>query len=153
MSKWPNDGRMRGISEFSFFAHFQNHPHSSSFRHLDVILECQGMKMKKGGMSFIRHPIHFHSIPISFVIQECVGMTEWGWDEGDFRTKAKPSILKSPSSCHHSVIPYQYPLLRMIIPFIWGSFPIRISFHGDYRSAVVWLKLEWLNDSGMSRMG
>ena len=153
MTKWPNDDRMRGISEFSFFAHFQNHPHSSSFRHLDVILECQGMKMKKGGMSFMRHPIHFHSIPISFVIQECVGMTEWGWDEGDFRTKAKPLILKSPSSCHHSVIPYQYPLLRMIIPFIWGSFPIRISFHGDYRSAVVWLKLEWLNDSGMSRMG
>ena len=126
MTEWQNDSRMRDISEFSFFAHFQNHPHSSSFRHLDVILECQGMKMKKGGMSFIRHPIHFHSIPISFVIQECLGMTGWGWNEGDFWTKAKPLILKSPSFSYHSVIPFQNPFLHMTIPFIRGPFLIQI---------------------------
>ena len=129
MSKWPNDDRMRGISEFSFFAHFQNHPHLTLIPSFLIILECQGMKMKKGGMSFIRHPIHFHSIPIRFVIQECLGMTEWGWNEGDFWAKAKPLILKSPSFFNHSVIPCLYPFLHMIIRFIWRSFHILISFH------------------------
>ena len=106
--------RMRGIEPFlndgqmtewwQNERHFRIHffcslPKSLSFfliRSFLVILECQGMKMKRGGMSLQRHPIHFHFIPTSFIIQECLRMTEWGWNDGDFWAKAKPLILKSP---------------------------------------------------------
>ena len=128
-SEWQNDGRMRGISEFSSVCWLPKIPSFLLILSFLVILECQGMKMKKGGISFKGHPIHFHSIPINFIIQECLRMTGWGWNEWYFWSKAKPLILKSSSFYHNSVIPHQYPLLHMTIPFIWGSFLIQISIN------------------------
>ena len=98
---WQNERHFR----IQFFCSL---PKSLSFLLIPsflFILECQGMKMKRGGMSLLRHPIHFHFIPLSFIIQECLRMTEWGWNEGDFWAKAKPLVLKSPSFFNHTVIP------------------------------------------------
>ena len=69
------------------------------------------------------------------------GMTEWGWNEGYFWSKAKPLILKSPSSCPHSVISWEYPFLHNIIPFIPGSLshsnliPLRAKFPNNNQTS------------------
>ena len=149
---WQNERHLR----IQFFCSV---PKSLSFLLIPsflIILECQGMKMKKGGTSFMRHSIHFHPIPTSFIIQECLRMTGWGWNEGDFWSKAKPLILKSPSFCRHLIIPYQYPFLHVTIPFIWGSFLILISINPLFsHSCIILVSFytrmieKWQNDDGM----
>ena len=77
----------------------------------------------------------YHSQGIQFIFtpflslwsfKDAVGMTEWGWDEGYFLSRAKPLIQKSPSFHYHPIIPWHSPILDMIIPFIWASFLILI---------------------------
>ena len=79
MAKWRNGGRMTGISEFSFFAHFQNHSHSSSFRHSWSFSNAKEWKWRKEG---------FHSKDIPFIftpfrsILSFENVSEWR-DEGE----------------------------------------------------------------------
>ena len=127
MLEWRNDVGMTGISDFSFFLPLQKQPHSSSFRHSNIIpsfLKWKGMKDTTEQFSFKSQSSHLNSILISPVIR---GMTEWGGMKGDFWTKAKPLILKITSFHCHSVIPCHYCLLHLVIPFIWGPF---LSFEG-----------------------
>ena len=86
-------------------------------------------------------------------------MTEWGWNEGYFWSKAKPLIQKSPSFHHHLVILSQNPMHHMVIPFIWGSFLILISFWGNTKRWCLpdpWIA-EWVgneqNDLWMTESG
>ena len=119
MLEWRNDVGMTGISDFIFFLPLQKQPHSSSFRHSNIIppfLKWEGMKITMAEISFKSHSSHLYFIPISSVIR---GMTKWGGMKGDFWTKAKPLILKITSFHCHSVIPCHYCILHMVIPFIW----------------------------------
>ena len=105
-----------------FFSPSKNNLIPLSFRHSDIIpsfLKCKGMKITMEGISFKSHSSHLHFIPISPVIR---GMTEWGGMKGDSWSKAKPLILKISSFHCHSVIPCNYCILHMVIPFIWRPF-------------------------------
>ena len=80
MLECRNDVEMTGISEFSFFLPLQKQPHSSSFRHSNIIpsfLKWKGMKITTEGISFKSHSSHLYFIPISPVIQEWRNEEEW----------------------------------------------------------------------------
>ena len=83
------------------------------------------------------------------------GMTEWGEMKGYFLTKTKPLISKFISFLHHSVIPSQYLIHGMIIPFICWSFllleviPVSFKFQTESLfsgwSGMTGMTSEWFN--------
>ena len=88
------------------------------------------------------------------------GMTEWGWNEGYFWSKAKPLILKSPSFHHHLVILSQNPMhhksfhsFEDIFKFNSQITPLTLySFRRKFFS--VRMRLEWIwNDLWMNESG
>ena len=134
MLEWRNDGRMTGISEFSFFLPLQKQLHSSSFRHSNIIptfLKWKGMIITIEVISFKSHSSHLNLLSS----QSChPGITEWWGMKGDFWTKAKALIQKITSFHCHSVIPCHCCILHRVIPFIWRPF---LTFAGHSNSDVI----------------
>ena len=129
-----NDGQMRGVLEFSFLSLQKKHLHSSPFDQSTVIRECsgwQGMKftMERSHLRFIS--VIFSSFWSDFSFKSGVGMTEWGQMRWLFRTKAKPLLLKSLSSHHHSVIPSEFPFKISSSDSFYDHFIIPNSFNPD----------------------
>ena len=131
---WQNDRHLR----INFFLQLQKHPHSSSFQSFLVIwecVECQGMKKYNVEITFKSHSSHFHLIPSSFYFQE------WWWNdrmrgnEKIFLNQGKTlnsEIHLIPLSFLHSLsISYSshdHSNHLRVIPSIWGSFLILMSF-------------------------
>ena len=78
-----------------------------------------------------------------------------GWlNEGEMRgyfwSKAKPLILNYLPFHHHSITPWQYPVVCIIIPFIWGPFLSFNHIHANYAKYVFfwnWSGIhEWLKN-------
>ena len=122
MTKWPNEVRMRSISEFRFFCHFQNHlipPHFVILHHFRMAWN----ENINGEISFTGHSLHFYSIPITFIIPGCCwndGMRV-GW--GIFLKKGKTlnsKVSLIPLSSHHSIVLshswYDHSIHLSIIP-------------------------------------
>ena len=76
--KWQNDGRMSGISKFNFFADFQNHTHSSSFRHSLSFSNAQEWKLREEGCHSYDIQFIFTSFPSDLSFKNVL---EW-WNEG-----------------------------------------------------------------------
>ena len=77
---------------------------------------------------------------------------EWlneGEMRGYFWSKAKPLILNYLPFHNHSVTPWQYPVVRIIIPFIWRPFLSFNHIHANYAKYVLWnwsRICEWLRN-------
>ena len=158
--EWRNDGRMTGISEFSFFLPLQKQLHFSSFRHSNIIpsfLKWKGMIITMEVISFKSHSSHLNFIPVNLVIR---GMPEWWGMEGDFWTKAEALILKISSfNCHSMSLLYSsqgHSFHLKAIPDIWGSFQnwcqswIILSFINHPKKSLFWCPR---NDLGINRNG
>ena len=138
-------------------------PKSPSF----LLISSFSITSEWPGMKISMERYHSQGIPFIFTpflslssFQDAVGMTEWGWNEGYFWSKAKPLIQKSTSFHHHLVILIQNPMhhksfhsFEDIFKFNSQITPLTLySFRRKFFS--VRMRLEWIwNDLWMNESG
>ena len=157
MTEWCRNERCLRIQYFCTL------PKTPSF----LVIWSFSVSFEWPGMKITMERYHSEVIPFIFTpflslssFQNAVGMTEWGWNDGYFWSKAKPLILKSQSFHRHLVILSQNPMhqksfhsFEVILKFNSQITPLTLySFRRKFFS--VRMRLEWLwNDLWMNESG
>ena len=121
---WWNEGHLR----IQFFSSLPKT--TSSLLNGSFLCHSMPYEMTRNEISYWRDliPVSFCTFKAVFSFKNDAQMTEWEEMKGYFWTKAKPLISKIISFDIHSVIQCQNPIHHVIIPVIWRSFLIPMSF-------------------------